>query len=135
MLIGEVSKRTGLTRDTIRFYEKKKLIVVKRTESKWNNYKDYGEGNIHRLLLIKKCKGFGFTLGEIREILTLVDTNDATCDVMAHLVAQKLLAIENKIKELRQVKKMILDKVDAVADTSCDGRETKTNCDELTVRN
>ena len=53
MLIGEICKKTELSRDTIRFYEKKGLIKVKQTESEFNNYKDYTEQNLRRLLLIR----------------------------------------------------------------------------------
>ena len=41
MLIGEVSEKIGLSRDTIRFYEKRGLICVGRRNSGWNNYKSY----------------------------------------------------------------------------------------------
>ncbi|WP_374759669.1 MerR family DNA-binding transcriptional regulator [Dyadobacter chenhuakuii] len=43
MLIGELSKQTDLSRDTIRFYEKQGLIAVGRKERRFNNYKEYSE--------------------------------------------------------------------------------------------
>ena len=51
--------------DTIRFYEKKGLINPQPPTSEFNTYKNYTEGNLRRLALIKKAKMFGFTLNEV----------------------------------------------------------------------
>ena len=52
MLIGELSKRTGFSHDTIRFCEKKGLIEVDKKERRDNNYKEYPETVLDRLMLI-----------------------------------------------------------------------------------
>ena len=62
MLIGELSKQSGLSRDTIRFYEKQRLIEVGLKERRFNIYKEYSQDTLQRLLHIKRIKGFGFTL-------------------------------------------------------------------------
>ena len=54
MLIGELSKSSGLTRDTIRFYEKQGLITLGRRERRVNNYKEYPNSILRRLLLLKR---------------------------------------------------------------------------------
>ena len=61
MKIGELSKRASVSRDTIRFYEKHSLMVNVTRPNEWNNYKDYPEENLKRLLIIKCLKKFGFT--------------------------------------------------------------------------
>jgi len=68
MLIGELSKRTGLSRDTIRFYEKQGLIKVGRRERRVNNYKEYSDGILRHLLLFNKIKSYGFTLNELPKL-------------------------------------------------------------------
>lgn len=130
MLIGEISNKTGLSRDTIRFYEKKGLIKVARTDSEWNNYKDYSEKTLSRLLLIKKAKVFGFTLNEIAEILDLFEINTANCSTMSIKVNEKLKEIDKKIKELRNLQKMIFDKFDD-AQNSCMPPSENANCSIL----
>ncbi len=105
MLIGEISKKTGLSRDTIRFYEKKGLIKVDRTDSEWNNYKDYTVQTYHTLLLIKKAKGFGFTLNEIAEILDLLEMDRANCSTLTVKAEEKVKVIDEKIIELKAMKK------------------------------
>ncbi len=111
MLIGEIAIKSNLSRDTIRFYEKKGLIRVNRTDSEWNNYKNYTEETLNKLLLIKRAKGFGFTLNEIAEILALFDKNIATCEIMAIKVKEKLNRIDEKIKDLNEMKMMMIDKI------------------------
>jgi len=127
MLVGEISNRTGLSRDTIRFYEKKGLIKVDRTNSGWNNYKNYSEEILSRLLLIKKAKGFGFTLNEIAEILDLFEMNTANCSTMSIKASEKLKEIDNKINELEDIKKMIFDRV-YEAQNNCVPPSEDANC-------
>ncbi len=130
MLVGEISKKTVLSRDTIRFYEKKGLIKVNRTDSDWNNYKNYNEKTLGKLLLIKKAKGFGFTLNEIAEILDLFEMNIANCSTMSTKVNEKLTEIDKKIKELKDMKKMIFDKFDD-AQNNCVSISENANCPTL----
>lgn len=79
MLIGELVDRTGLTKDTIRFYEKKGLISVGRRSRRENNYKEYSEQILDKLMLIRKLKDMGFTLNEIDTFLELWREEDASC--------------------------------------------------------
>ena len=127
MLIGEISKKTSLSRDTIRFYEKKGLIKVDRTDSEWNNYKDYSVETLKALLLIKKTKGFGFTLNEIAELMELFKMDAASCNVMSVKIKEKLSDIDKKIKELKDMKKMIFDKMNE-ARNNCMPISENDNC-------
>lgn len=108
MLIGELSRLSGFSRDTIRFYEKEGLIKVNRKQRKANNYKDYSEDILKKLLIIKKLKGFGFTLNETSELIVLIEENMASCSVVTEKVEAKVKIIDEKIKELEQIKKIML---------------------------
>lgn len=127
MLIGEVVNRTGLSKDTIRYYEKLELIVVNRTESDWNNYKEYSEENIKTLLMIKRSKQFGFTLNEIRELLFFLESDLASCSTLITKVDKKLEDIDRRIEELNTMKNTILNKVEAVKNT-CGLNNITGNC-------
>ncbi|MEQ8714896.1 MAG: MerR family transcriptional regulator [Cyclobacteriaceae bacterium] len=109
MRIGELSKRAGLSRDTIRFYEKKGLIASGKQDSQFNNYKEYADTTLPRLMSIKGLKGFGFTLNEVSELLEMLDVNAATCTNVSHRIDEKILLINQKIRELKSVKKQLLD--------------------------
>ena len=69
MLIGELVARSGLTKDTIRFYEKKGLIALDQKSRRENNYKEYSEHVLEKLMLIRRLKDMGFTLTEVDTFL------------------------------------------------------------------
>jgi DNA-binding transcriptional MerR regulator len=66
MLIGEFSRKSKLTRETIRFYEREGLLEGIRKE---NNYREYSEKDIGVIQFIGSLKELGFTLPEIKDIL------------------------------------------------------------------
>jgi hypothetical protein len=65
MLIGELAQKSGLTKDTIRFYEKKGLINLNTDDRRDNNYKEYPDQVLNKLLLVQKLKDMGFTLNSL----------------------------------------------------------------------
>ncbi len=65
MNIGEVEKRTGLTRANIRYYEKENLLSTTRSP---NGYRDYTEENVESLLRIRLMRELGIPLDEIRRL-------------------------------------------------------------------
>ena len=107
MLIGELSKRSGLTRDAIRFYEKQGIIKIGRKERRVNNYKEYSEEVLHKLLLLKKIKSYGFTVNEAAEIIALLDANLATCNIIGKTFIDKIEVVNKKIVELKALKTLL----------------------------
>ena len=130
MWIGEVSRITGLSKDTIRFYEKKGLLQVVRSSSEYNNYKVYTSDHLHRLQLIRKAKQFGFTLNEISDLLILSDEHMASCSVLRTKISDKLLDIDRKIEALMEIKSLILSRVED-AKSRCEMHSKDENCKVL----
>jgi DNA-binding transcriptional MerR regulator len=116
MLIGELSKKTGLSRDTIRFYEKNGLLPIERHSRRSNNYKEYSEAVCERLLFISKVKNFGFTLREAAEFIYVLESTTPTCGNILTIVDAKVADIESKISELQNFRKMLIEKVDECRD-------------------
>jgi DNA-binding transcriptional MerR regulator len=78
MQIGEVAKRTSLTVDAIRFYEKRRLLPkAVRTAGR---FRLYGEGTIERLRFIQQMQGLGFSLREVGELIQLRDRKVDGCE-------------------------------------------------------
>lgn len=127
MLIGELVKRTGLSRDTIRFYEKQGLIKIGRRERRTNNYKEYSDTVLRRLLLLNKIKSYGFTLNESAEIIALLDANLATCDRVSKAANKKIAGIEKKIMELTALKKLIINSIESCTNGG-NSKEHEVNC-------
>lgn len=104
MLIGELAKRSGFSKDTIRYYEKIKLIELPRGSRSANNYKDYPEEVLQTLKLIRKYKELGFTLEEIREIVVLRSIRVLDITKLTELVELKLTGVETEIDKLHETK-------------------------------
>ncbi len=107
-MIGEICRLSGLSKDTIRFYEKQGLIEVPRKDPRFNNYKEYSLAVLDKLLTIKRLKDFGFTLNEVAEYLELLDWNQAACGPVAEKMDEKIRAIDGKIRELQQIRDLLV---------------------------
>ncbi|MGF1703640.1 Cu(I)-responsive transcriptional regulator [Photobacterium makurazakiensis] len=105
MNISEVAKLTGLTAKTIRFYEDKEAISPpSRAE---NGYRQYSQKHVDELHLIRRSRLVGFTLDESRELLDFSrDPKRRSADVKVK-AEQKILEIDEKINELRQMKQTL----------------------------
>lgn len=128
MLIGELSKRSGLSRDTIRFYEKHGLIAVGRKERRFNNYKEYSEATLQRLESVKLIKSFGFTLNEASDLLDMIDVNQATCNNVAGKINDKVKVLDEKIKELINIRTLLLNGLKDCKGSSCNPAAPDDNC-------
>jgi DNA-binding transcriptional MerR regulator len=107
MLIGEVSKKTGFSKDTIRFYEKIGLIEISHRERRPNNYKEYSERIIDRLQTIKNLKDFGFTLNETKELIQAWEMGIFDCSDEMPRMLDKIRSIENQIRNLKLIKESL----------------------------
>lgn len=108
MLINELSKRTGITVHTIRFYEKSGLIKGKRNESVTsNNYYHYDEETVEKLELIRYAKSVGFTIQEISQLIDAWFDKRLSQSEKIKVLDEKLQFIEQQIKQLVEMKEMI----------------------------
>lgn len=101
MQIGEVAKRTSLTVDAIRFYEKHKLLpkAVRST----GRFRLYGAGSIERLRFIQQMHGLGFSLREVGELIQLRQRKVEACESVRKLLGVKLIDVRAKLQELRHL--------------------------------
>lgn len=108
LYIGEVARKIGINPKTIRYYEE--INLLPESERIENNYRVYSGNTIERLSFIKKAQGLGFTLREIKEILTLRDSGIKPCNHVRELLAQRIIDIDLKLTELaslrRELKKL-----------------------------
>lgn len=96
--IGEVAKELSVNADTLRYYEKIKLLgTIKRTET---GIRLYRQEDITRIVFIKQAQKVGFSLEEISQLLKFRDDPIKSKSQVRELVAQKLDVIEQRINEL-----------------------------------
>jgi DNA-binding transcriptional MerR regulator len=128
MLIGELKKRSGLTKDAIRFYEKKGLIALEKKQRRENNYKEYSEQVLERLLLIKTIIGFGFTLNEIDTFFELWKAEDASCDNLTYTLQDKVAQIDNQIKQLTTLRAKLIASLEKCRNNQCEFEKSVPSC-------
>jgi len=108
MLIGEIVRQTGLSRDTIRYYERLGLLRAGGRPSPANNYKDYPASTVLRLGLIQQAKKLGFSLAESAEWLDLLTDTGLSDKEAAARIAKKLALIEAKMQALIAIRDQLL---------------------------
>ena len=120
MLINELSKKTGITVHTIRFYEKSGLIKGERNDAVTsNNYFHYKDETVERLEFIKEAKSVGFTISEISQIITAWYGDKYSKSDKIALLDEKLTSLEKKIIEIMEMKKLITQFKQDVLNDEC----------------
>lgn len=95
MLIGELAKKTGLSKDTIRFYEKMGLIEAKDRQAGTRTYMEFNPEMLERVVIITQGKSLGFTLNEIKHLIE-------TWGNVAMPIPEKLKVIDRKLGEMTE---------------------------------
>jgi MerR family copper efflux transcriptional regulator len=120
MLINELSKKTGISTHTIRFYEKSGLIEGKQDETvKSNNYFHYDDITIEKLEFINDAKSVGFTIKEIGQIINAWYNKKYTKKQKLEILEEKLKSLEQKMKEIKEMKKQIVQFKEDVVNDKC----------------
>jgi MerR family Zn(II)-responsive transcriptional regulator of zntA len=121
--IGELAQHAGISRDTLRFYEKHGLITPSnRTDS---GYRLYSKSDVLRINFILSAKEVGFTLNEIHQLLELEVTKDKkSCQDVKEFVDNKIQVVNQRLIEMKKIKQSL--KTLSVA--CCGGDEPATHC-------
>lgn len=111
MRIGELSAKAGVNIQTIRFYERQKLLrEPSRTSS---GYRAYAEADLERVRFIKRCQRLGFTLREVRELIATHDPNqsprnrDAMRKKNLQITRERLRQVDEKMQLLKRIRKSL----------------------------
>ena len=111
MLINEVAKKSGLTKDTVRYYTQLEIIQAEDKEAGSRVYADYPDSVLALLEEVRLSKSAGFTLAEIREGFALMREGKLTNGQLVEAFKEKLQEVEAKKAELREVEKMLKYKI------------------------
>lgn len=105
MRTKEIVEKTGIERETLRFYESKGLLPEsKRTES---GYRIFDKDTVERIQFIMTAKQAGFTLNEIKDLIDL-QKNSGPCRSSRDIAKSKRDEISNKIKALKKMDKLLI---------------------------
>ncbi|MEO7103165.1 MAG: MerR family DNA-binding protein [Gemmatimonadaceae bacterium] len=102
MKIGELASSAGVHIQTVRYYERRGLLVDPRKSA--GGYREYDTTTIHRLRFIRRAQELGFTLGEISELLVLRLDPETTASSVKTRASEKIEEIEEKIHDLERIR-------------------------------
>lgn len=102
MLIGDLARESGTSRETIRYYEKRGLLKTPLRRD--NNYKEYTDEDLRTLRFIAAMKDGGFTLREIVEMLGMIATDGPVCGVTGPAITEKLNQLDRRILDLQEIR-------------------------------
>ena len=105
MLISELAKTARISAKTIRYYESVKLIPPAQRSA--NKYRFYSPSHVERLRFIASARSLGFTLAEIKEVLTARDKNIAPCNEVLETLSHRLAEVDQRISDLLRLRDAI----------------------------
>jgi MerR family copper efflux transcriptional regulator len=118
---GELAKQGGVNLESIRFYERERLLPKPPRTA--GGYRMFTADDVRRVRFIKRAQELGFSLREIKELLALRLEADTSCADVRKRAQTKLSDIEQKIRDLQRMKKVL-----ARLTTACPGRGTLDAC-------
>ena len=131
LLIGELSRKTGISTQTIRYYERLGLLNAPQRNTAY--YRIYSEEAEERLQFIQKAKHFGLSLDEIKTLIEIRSEGVPPCTNLKVMVKKHLDNLEQQIKEMvafhqelshryKQIETIIPDSSAVVTEELCQGK-------------
>ena len=99
--IGELARRTALSIDAIRFYERRKLLPPASRSA--GRFRLYTPDAIERLRFVRRMQGLGFSLQEIKELMGVRADRTHACSAVCQFLKTKLADVTVRIRELQQL--------------------------------
>ena len=126
MNIGQLARLAGVPIDTVRYYERQRLLPTARRSA--GGYRVFGESDLTRLQFIRRAKTLGFSLDEIADLLGFSDQRGQDMAQIRESAVNKLTDIEQRIGELQRMHSALKHLVDA-----CPGHGDQERCPILTA--
>ena len=104
LTIGKHASMFGITVETIRYYEKYGLLAAEKRLD--NNYRTFAPSDIERLEFIIKAKRCGFTLGEIKKILSIADSRISLKEknIIVEIINAKISELDGMIDNITEIR-------------------------------
>lgn len=106
LTIGRLSKAASVSADTLRYYERESLLKPARKSEA--GYRLYGADALMRLAFIRHAQECGFSLSEIRQLLSLRARSAARCGEIKKLAVEKKLQLAAKMKAMQTMARALI---------------------------
>jgi MerR family mercuric resistance operon transcriptional regulator len=106
LTIGELARRAGVNRETVRYYERRRLLPL--PERTIAGYRSFSDDAVRRIIFIRRAEALGFSLNEVKELLELrLDPQTRSKHVRTRAEA-KIRSLDEKIEALTAMKKTLI---------------------------
>jgi DNA-binding transcriptional MerR regulator len=116
--IGALAERAGTNAPTIRYYEE--IGLLRPADRQAGGQRAYGGEDVKRLTFVRRCRDFGFSIEQVRSLVTLVQDRERSCVDARDLAQEHLIAVRAKLNELKALERSIAG-FTATCDASCAG--------------
>jgi len=126
MKTGELARRTGVSADTLHYYEKRGLLKPLRRKD--NGYREYEEATVVRVEMIQRALNLGFTLNELVPFLQERDSGGSPCQSVRRLAIKKLQEVDRKLEELSSLRSqfvLLIEQWDTKLQSRCDDEQAR----------
>ena len=103
--IGAMSRETGVNIETIRYYER--IELMPKPDRTAGGNRQYTHDHLKRLSFIKRSRELGFSIEEIRAMLTMVDQDGVTCGEVHTMTMEHLDSVKEKIRHLKKLERAL----------------------------
>ncbi|MGB7433539.1 MAG: MerR family transcriptional regulator [Ahrensia sp.] len=120
--ISKASELSGVAIETIRYYEREG--ITPKPDRTAAGRRVYDSDTVARLRFVKRCRELGFSISDIRALLKISHSDDATCEDAGKIGVDNLTLVRGKIADLKHMERALSELV-----ASC--RRGQTNCPML----
>lgn len=118
--IGELSRKTGIPTQTIRYYEQQGLLqATERTDA---GYRLYSDAEVERMRFIQQAKLFGLTLEQVKQLMDVSAEGIAPCGHLQRMVGEHINDINRRIQELMAFKDELSRRYEEMGTARVSGR-------------
>jgi DNA-binding transcriptional MerR regulator len=119
LTIGALATQTRTNVPTIRYYEE--IGLLPHAQRAANGHRYYRDADLKRLTFIKRCRDFGFSIEQVRELVKLFEDGDRACIEVRDMAQMHLDAVRAKLEEMRQLESSLMAFVASCDDACCKG--------------
>ena len=114
MLIGQLCKEAGVSRELVRHYESMGLLVTTPRVAGSRTYREFSADSPNRIRIIKQAQAIGFTLKEVEPLLNAFMSQDLTRAEALSVLDEKLERIERIIQDALEAKATLLSQIETI---------------------
>jgi Cu(I)-responsive transcriptional regulator len=103
LTIGDLAKATDTKVETIRYYERIRLLAAPARTG--GNYRAYSSEDLNRLSFVRRARDLGFSIEQVRTLLDLSDQKERSCEAVDAIAREHLAEVERKIADLTSLRR------------------------------